>query len=158
MRHRPVPIEQWGRDHWSTFAYLMACVTTKAGRIDHRRMRCDRQLHPGLAHEASLYGGPCPPTRLKGDKQKRKHDDWDCLDDIVAAGLLTHVGTGIHPGIVQALPPAWPIAKWIWKVEAEGGRWSAVDLEAARAFGEESSSPIHVIDAAKRLGGDGRIK
>ncbi len=154
----PVPIEQWGRDHWSTFAYAMACVTTKAGRLDHRRMRCHPELHPGLVHLPPGLSGAFPGTRLKEGKTLPRHDDWDCLDDIVAAGLLTHVGTGMHPGIVQALPPAWPIAKWIWKVEAEGGRWSAVDLEAARAFGEESSSPIHAIDAAQRLGGDGKLK
>lgn len=135
---KPIPMKKWGRDHWSTFAYLMSCVTTKGGEIDRRKMRCHRKLHPGLTNEASHMGGAFPLTRLKNGRTVRMHDDWSCLDDIVAAGLLVHVGTGMHPGRVEATLGAWPFAKWIWRAEAQRYSWRDVDTEEAmRIFGNE---------------------
>lgn len=122
---KTVPIEQWGKDHWSTFAYMMACVTTKGGKIDQRKMRCDPELHFGLAH---LFERECHPTRLRDGSELHNHDDWSCLEDIEEYKLLSHIGTGINPGIVSALEPAWPIAKWMWEQEKNGKRWSDVPL------------------------------
>lgn len=89
-----IPLEQWGRDHWSTFAYIdTRCVDFK-GIPDPRRMRCDPDLHPHLAHAGS--SGPKYPTRLRGGVERHGHDDWSCLDDAEAEGLLENIGTGLH--------------------------------------------------------------
>jgi hypothetical protein len=46
-------------------------------------------------HNEPICGGKYP-TRLKdGLGTLAHHDDWSCLDDAEAAGLLTNVGTGI---------------------------------------------------------------
>jgi hypothetical protein len=37
------------------------------------------------------------PTRLRNDVELSDHDDWDCLDDAEAAGLIESAGTGINP-------------------------------------------------------------
>lgn len=140
---KPIPMKKWGRDHWSTFAYLMSCVTTKRGEIDRRKMRCHRKLHPGLANEASWMGGRFPATRLRNGREvapAKSHDDWSCLEDIEAAGLLRWDGTGMLP-IVTALPAAWPLAKWIWRTEKAGGRWSEVNIEEALRDFPEGPSP-----------------
>lgn len=123
-----VPIEKWGRDHVSTFAYLMTCITSKGGVIVKERMRCGPQ-HPGLRHRGSTGETPC--TRLKGKEELPGdvHDDWDILDDLVAAGLFKHVGTGMMAGKVYDPSPraiAW--AKQIWAAEALGGNWSRIEL------------------------------
>lgn len=85
-----IPMIEWGRDHWSTFCYLETCAVDAKGVIDNRRMRCHARLHRGFVgilfsgiNDASQY-----PTRAK-KRDIPKHDDWSCLEDMVAAGLIT---------------------------------------------------------------------
>ena len=43
------PMKQWGRDHWSTFAYIEGiCVDypDKIGKPDHRKIQCNANRHP----------------------------------------------------------------------------------------------------------------
>lgn len=90
-----VSIEHFGCDHWSTFAYVETCVVDKDGIVTKERMRCIDHRHPFFAHrggDASRY-----PTRLKFDRLRENHDDWDCIDDLEAAGLLENKGTGVNP-------------------------------------------------------------
>lgn len=46
---RPVPVEMWGKDHWSTFGYIETRCVDHDGVPDREHMRCDTDLHPGLA-------------------------------------------------------------------------------------------------------------
>ena len=65
-------------------------------------MRCDYDRHPqfycdythghGANQKARKY-----PTRLAHGVEKENHDDWDCVEDLVAAGLVVWHGTGINP-------------------------------------------------------------
>lgn len=100
-REPRVPIADWGKDHWSTLAYVETCIVDNGGRLDKRRMRCLDALHPQFAHghDASGY-----PTRLRGGMTAEGHDDWSCVEDMVAEGLLEWRGTGAHP--VFALTPS----------------------------------------------------
>jgi hypothetical protein len=89
-----VPVKRWGKDHWSTFAYLETRAVDADGLIDNRKMRCNLRLHrpfaantPG-ASVGSPVDGSRYPTRLK-DGELPNHDDWSCLEDMVAAGLIT---------------------------------------------------------------------
>lgn len=85
-----IPIELWGKDHWSTLAYLEACAVDCHGLVDNRRMRCNPRLHREFAYVnpfGRVVDGSRYPTRTKaGDVQP--HDDWSCLEDLVAAGLV----------------------------------------------------------------------
>lgn len=85
-----VPMEKWGKDHWSTLAYLETVVVDHRGRIDNRKMRTDPRLHrefysqpPGMSISESGY-----PTRLKDGEKLEDHDDWSCLEDMVKKGLV----------------------------------------------------------------------
>lgn len=91
-----VPIAQFGRDHWSLFAYVECRVVDHGGVLDRTHLRCDPRLHPAHAHEGSRQGGPYP-TRLVDGLTRGDHDDWDCLDDLEAAGLISSHGTGVNP-------------------------------------------------------------
>lgn len=136
-----VPLEKWGADHWSTFIYAMSCVTGRGGVIDRRRMRCHPKRHPFLAHLPRDVGSSnYPRTRIRDGVLDSNHDDWDCLDDAEAEGLLHRVGTNVTEGIVVAHDAAWPLARWIWKQEQERKPWhDGPPLELILAAKSEAS-------------------
>lgn len=98
----PIPMHMWGKDHWSTFAYAGHCATGER-HIDKDKMRTDTDKHPhGLGQRQALFHDARSkkyPTRLRGGIEVNDHDDWDCLADAEAAGLLTW-GTWVNPFVV----------------------------------------------------------
>ena len=101
----PVPMRQWGKDHWTTLAYIETRITDYRGMLDHDHLRCDNQRHPAFraakrratAIGSSVDGGQYP-TRLKtgapddagvwGTVELPGHDDYDCIADLIREGLL----------------------------------------------------------------------
>lgn len=96
-----IPLDKWGRDHWSVFAYIETCIVDNGGVPDLRRMRTDVSLHPHMGpYEPVGAGRPIDgaeyPTRLRDGATAAPHDDWSCLDDAEAAGLLLNIHTGAN--------------------------------------------------------------
>uniref|UniRef100_UPI003F493824 hypothetical protein n=1 Tax=Nonomuraea sp. CA-251285 TaxID=3240002 RepID=UPI003F493824 len=100
-QHESVPVDQWGQDHWSTFAYIETRTVDYKGFIGHDQMRCSVALHGSLYDLKNPYGrspdGARYKTRLKHERlpdgtwsaaSLPSHDDYSCLDDCLAAGLL----------------------------------------------------------------------
>lgn len=95
--HTPVPVADWGKDHYSTLAYVDCRTVDHKGRLDHDHMRCSGLVHPVLLsakRRGSTVGSGSSdgrefPTRLRGGAGLAGHDDYSCLDDMLAAGLLT---------------------------------------------------------------------
>jgi hypothetical protein len=124
-----IPMEQWGKDHWTTFAYLETCAVDNKGVVGREQMRCDPDIHPGLANRANSLFRTKYPTRLKGyfkpDGTKDEsvvvadHDDWSCFEDMVAAGLMEWNGTGINP-VVKFTPEGHKIAGQLREHRASG--------------------------------------
>lgn len=98
----PVPVRRWGEDHWSTLAYLETRIVDHHGMVDHRQLRTDHVTHPIFA-EAGMGTFSTPPTtryptRLKAETPDSDgkwgvvelpgHDDYDCITDAIAAGLV----------------------------------------------------------------------
>lgn len=98
-----IPIERFGRDHWSTFIYVEIRVVDYKGMLDPDQVRCSPSLHPmlvrvGRRKQFAMHEAQEHPTRLKtparrddgkwGTEEIAPHDDYCCLDDLVAAGLL----------------------------------------------------------------------
>ena len=89
-----VPMDRWGSDHWSTLAYLECRIVDHRGKLHHDHMRCHGERHPAMLlakRRTNIFGngdGRAYPTRLK-DGELASHDDYDCLDDMIAAGLVT---------------------------------------------------------------------
>ena len=93
-----VPMEKWGKDHWSLLAYAGTCV------VDHMELDPVRMRRKGGRHWKPEYG-----TRLKGyttggDRTLllTDHDDWSCLHDLEAEGLIVRpsavsMNVGITP-------------------------------------------------------------
>lgn len=94
MTNSIIKIDRWGQDHWSTLAYLETRIVDYDGVVERKHMRCDPALHPHFAHVGS-YMGAASPTRL-ADSEMAQHDDWSCLDDAEAEGLIQNIGTGVH--------------------------------------------------------------
>ncbi len=100
---RTVPIEEWGKDHWSTFAYVETRCVDYRGNLDKDHMRTNPQRHPAMVgprvamlEKASPSSTFEYPTRIKSGTEP-EHDDWDCFYDIERAGLVEDKGTGLFP-------------------------------------------------------------
>lgn len=74
----PIPVERWGKDHWSTLAYVETRVVDHRGFVDDRHLR-------GHMHGWEKY-----PTRLRDGVLLHGHNDFDCIRDAVDAGLLAY--------------------------------------------------------------------
>jgi hypothetical protein len=115
---KPIPMEDFGADHWGTFAYLETRCVDHGGVVHIRHMRCDADRHPQFAHSgiAAKY-----PTRTKkGEVQN--HDDWDCLDDCELAGLAENDGSALHR-IYKLTPLGFKVAGQIRQHKADGGNF-----------------------------------
>lgn len=87
-----IPVDQWGKDHYSTLAYLETCAVDSHGKISNARMRCNPRLHREFVYVSPFAPSLSEkeyPTQLKNGAEKECHDDWSCLEDMVAAGLMT---------------------------------------------------------------------
>lgn len=97
-----IPVERWGKDHWSTFAFVAYWCAESGGGFDIKsqveRMRCDPGRHPEHANTANRLSPETRyPTRLRDGEKLEAHDDWDCVEDAIAAGLVEDKGSGWFP-------------------------------------------------------------
>ena len=91
----PVSPARFGKDHWSTFAYVETRAVDYKGAVDHDHLRCAAARHPLLlTAKRRAFAGEHPgadryPTRLQEPREEiAPHDDYDCMGDLVVAGLL----------------------------------------------------------------------
>jgi hypothetical protein len=156
-----VPIEEWGQDHWSTFAYAETCVVDRAnadgapyeGKLNLDRLRCNHATHGewlGRTHRMrgmvndwkDSYG-----TRLKDfgkDASRRlpEHDDWNCLFDMQAEHLLTVVEP--RKGTIRFTDRGTALAAHVRAFKIRGGNFAAFAYEFSPAMLIE-----HKIDPVK---------
>lgn len=92
-----VPPSLWGRDHYSTMAYIETKLVDRdeySVRFDphmRQKRRHFRVLLEALGRAPSLGAHPMSPehgTRLSDGTYLPWHDDWDCVCDLWAAGLF----------------------------------------------------------------------
>lgn len=122
----PVPMEHWGKDHWSTLAFAECRAVDYDGKLDEVRMRTDPAVHPVIAEaRAAKYGdfiNRAHPTVLKGGERLDGHDDWSCVEDMEAAGLVV---TGSGGTVVWLTDTGWRIAHELRRWKATGGNFAA---------------------------------
>ena len=103
MTYTPTPLSKWGKDHWSLLAYVECVCVDDGGVLRFNKMRANPETH-SLLSSGPLRWKPEYCTRLAGffefeeraDTEKAiaagyaiaGHDDWDCLDDLEAEGLV----------------------------------------------------------------------
>lgn len=104
--------DRWGKGHLSLLLYVETVCVDHAGVMGYgdgkgfAQMRCDDGRHPH--RRGDPYRTPHKPgnTRLANGEEIGDHDDWDCLDDLEAAGMLENVGTGVNP-VIRLTEDGW---------------------------------------------------
>lgn len=117
---KPVSPELWGKDHFTTLLYIESVCTDKKGVPEATCMRTwpGRPLR-GTVDTVRLYHSTKGyPTRLRDGQELTDHDDWDCVDDMVHAGLILWEGTGTHP-VFQLTDKGWTLASALRCYRAE---------------------------------------
>lgn len=139
---------RWGKDHWSTFAYVEdRCVQfgdpyvvgiDPRMKTNRRHLRVFAEARAFTDRKARVYfdgRGQAPwrpeyATTLNDGAQVADHDDWMCLQDFLAAGLVKVWGNAIEPGRkVRLTPLGLEVAARLRAHKAGGGgfadfRWS----------------------------------
>ena len=142
-RNKRVPIYQFGRDHWSVLGYIFTlCIDGHwgVGTITHSRMRTNEKMHPLLKQgkpTAEASWRKESGTRLAGytqgdgSRQLSKHDDWDCLEDLEACGLVDIIS--IANGFVRVTDPLGIIvACELMSHKARGGTFGNFTMSQER--------------------------
>lgn len=88
---KPVSPDEFGKDHASLLAYVEGRCVDHGGCLERRHLMGNPERHPWVG--TGLTWQPEYGTFLKNGKRLPKHDDWDCLEDLGAAGLLSIVST-----------------------------------------------------------------
>lgn len=120
-----ISFDRFGRDHWGVLLLVEAECVNRSGKpwtIDNRRMR----VHPNKApfHPQRYRGNDGYsdkyPTRLRDGTEVSGHDDWDCLEDLEAAGLL-HIHSLVN-GVVQITRKGQQVAAQAraWRSQGHG--------------------------------------
>jgi len=133
----PVLMEQFGKDHWSLVGYVGCRVSSNDGILGFEHMRCHPDRHPHyLGYRRATFGPGWSAdysTRIAGyfeteDEDRLNyrlddHDDWDCLQDLEAAGLIEIRGTGLQPFVVMT-DYGFKIEARLRKHKARGGSFN----------------------------------
>ncbi len=127
-----VLIHAFGHDHWSALGYIETRIVDHGGVPVRCHLRCIERRHPFFAHEGGDASGY--PTRLRGGRTLPDHDDWDCLEDLEAAGLIQNKNTGAHP-VFCLTPRGEEIAGKLRAHRGRGGNWSEFFVDAAPPAG-----------------------
>jgi hypothetical protein len=120
---KPIPMEEFGKDHWSTFAYVETLVVENE-QPRRERMRCDADRHPQFAH--GEFKDKFPTRTKKGEV--KNHDDWDCLDDCELVGLIENTGTNLHR-VYKLTTLGWTAASQLRQHKANGGNFHSFMLK-----------------------------
>lgn len=122
---RYIPMRLWGKDHWSTLAYIETICVDYKGTIDFRRMRIHEDRHPEYAVNYNRFriSGKSYPTRLKNGALRKSHDDWDCVEDMAREGLIEIEGTGINP-LLKLTEKGIEIAHRLREFKIKGGNFT----------------------------------
>lgn len=97
-----IPMSQWSKDHWSTFAYVEHVMVETAGfqigfdgrmKSNRRNFRILKEDCPKPKRPSACSLGVVMDlkysTVIKNGQQIHNHDDWHCVQDMAAEGLFT---------------------------------------------------------------------
>lgn len=132
-----IPMTLWGRDHWSTLAYIEHKLVDfgeyevkfdKHMRQKRRTFRVLVEALPGHEKRVASFGVPMEAqhgTRLSDGTSVPNHDDWDCVQDMLTGGLFEGDPNDWDAGFKLTLTPrGYEIAAALRKHKAEGGSFS----------------------------------
>jgi hypothetical protein len=108
-----IPMAIWGKDHWSTLAYVETVMVESAGfqvgadarmRSNRHNFRVMQEQCPKPKRPGKLAMGitmdPKYGSRLNDGTSVDNHDDWMCVQDMAKEGLFTVGPDEMEPGVV----------------------------------------------------------
>jgi hypothetical protein len=146
-----VPMSHWGKDHWSTLGYVEHVDRTHRGKIDNAKMRCNERLHARFA-QSSVPGqsvsGRGYPTRLRDDVEIEPHDDWSCLEDMAAHGIVhlffVENGTTSYKARAFLTEKGRVLANQLNTHKGRGKTWETFEPDQEALSGESEEVPEKV--------------
>lgn len=144
--------EQFGKDHWALLAYVETTCVDGAngfGHLDRSKMRCNEHKHPAfksvialasgwkLSYSSRLYGffefaeRNDPEKAIEAGLQLRDHDDWDCLEDLAAAGYVKVLS--LANAFIRMTDEGLRVTALLRAHKANGGQYAGFVLEPAAA-------------------------
>lgn len=133
-----IPLDRWGKDHWSTLAYvenvMTECKSFQVGadgrmRSNRRNFRVMAQYCPAPKRPTRTAPGipmqDVHGTVLNTGTQVPNHDDWCCVQDMAAEGLFTVGPEGVEPGeLLHFSDKGYALVHALRRHKAEGGSFS----------------------------------
>lgn len=145
-----VKIEDFGKDHWSLFAYLETRCVDYKGTVNGAHLRHNPAKRPAVvgsdtgrlsAMAAGVGWKPSYGTRLRGfwkegggtdpSRQLPDHDDIDCMEDLEAAGLIKDHGSGLNP-LIRLTKEGSRVAGLLREHKANGGNFAEFEFVPAK--------------------------
>jgi len=125
---------QFGKDHWSTLAFLETQIVEKQFPIDLKRMRVNDSKR-GFKNGNGMGWQDRWSTVLKDGSIASGHDDIDVIDDLEKYGYLKNNGThiNIYPELTKK---GFAVCHAIRKHKANGGSFKTFDLSMANIIPE----------------------
>lgn len=134
----------WGKDHWSTLAYIESVMTDCGGfemGLDPR-MRSNRRNYrvmnevplPKRTRKASTrhYGAPLGPgdgSVLSDGQCVTGHDDWNCLEDMASVGFFNIGILGLAPGkVLKFSPLGLAVSSRLRQHKQDGGNFAEFSI------------------------------
>lgn len=140
-------MSQWGKDHWSTLAYVEARCVDHKGILSNAQLRVNARLHREFAYVTpfgSAGRGDKYPTLLRDGAKADGHDDVSCIFDMHAEGLLAVRGRyrngrrtvrfGSREMVVRLTPKGRKIVSALREHKAKGGTFGNFKVEEAVAL------------------------
>lgn len=86
-----IPMNKWGRDHWSTLAFVATVMADRGQFVmtGDARMRSNRKNFQAMPSTNGIVMRKEHGSRLSDGSSVEDHDDWCCIQDFAAEGLLT---------------------------------------------------------------------
>lgn len=137
----------WGKDHWSTLAYIETVMVECGGfqigldarmRSNRRHLRVMHQQCPrpkraaGRDSSLTVAMDPNGGSRLRDGSTVPNHDDWMCVQDMAYAGLFTVGPADVEPGETLHLSTLGrQVASQLREHKAAGGQFADFSVACA---------------------------
>lgn len=137
--HALVSMSRWGKDHWSTLAYIETVMVNCEGFQvgSDPRMKANRRNFRVLAQECpnprratrsapslAMVMRPEHATRLRDGTVMPNHDDWECLQDFAAEGLFAGAAQVEPKKTLQFSARGLALAADLRAYKAQGGQFA----------------------------------
>ena len=149
-----VPMENWGKEHWSLVGYLDCRCTDNGGTVNGAHLRHNPAKRAAVVgSDMGRLSAMCAGVGWKPEygtklakffnvpKEERHfhqlpdHDDIDCLEDLEAAGVIKNIGSGLNP-LIRFTKFGHAVANRLRNHKREGGNFA----EFAKMWASEGES------------------